>query len=115
MTKSAAKVTPVTLLRAELDRRNLDGFVIPRSDEHQGEYVPPSAQRLAWITGFTGSAGAAVVLKDKAAFFTDGRYTLQAADEVDARLFALLHMIDAPPSGWIAANLPAGAKLGYDP
>lgn len=115
MTKLDASVSPVTLLRAELDRRGLDGFVVPRSDEHQGEYVPPSAQRLAWLTGFTGSAGAAVVLRDSAAFFTDGRYTLQAAEEVDGRAFERLHLTELPPQTWIATHLPAGAKLGYDP
>ena len=67
----------LTLLRAELARRGLDGFIVPRSDEHQGEYVPKRAERLAWLTAFTGSAGAAVVLADKAAIFVDGRYTLQ--------------------------------------
>ncbi|NNF80577.1 MAG: aminopeptidase P family protein, partial [Rhizobiales bacterium] len=65
-------------LRKELIVRQLDGFVVPRSDEHQGEYVGPHAERLAWLTGFTGSAGAAVVLADKAAVFVDGRYTVQA-------------------------------------
>ena len=114
MTKSATGVSPLTLLRAELDRRGLDGFVVPHADEHQGEYLPASAERLAWLTGFTGSAGAAVVLKERAAFFTDGRYTLQARVQVDARAFALLHLIENPPGGWIAANLPKGARLGYD-
>ncbi|HEX4888842.1 MAG TPA: aminopeptidase P family N-terminal domain-containing protein, partial [Alphaproteobacteria bacterium] len=63
-------------LRAELTRRGLAGFVIPRADAHQGEYVPPHDARLAWLTGFTGSAGTAVILQDKAAIFVDGRYTL---------------------------------------
>jgi Xaa-Pro aminopeptidase len=114
VTKIGTGISHLTLLRTELARRNLDGFIVPRSDEHQGEYVPPSAQRLAWLTGFTGSAGAAVVLKDRAAFFTDGRYTLQAAAEVDGRAFELLHLVDAPPTQWIETNLPAGARLGYD-
>ncbi len=115
MTKMEARTVPLARLRAELERRNLDGFFVPRSDEHQGEYVPPSAQRLAWLTGFSGSAGAAVVLADRAAFFTDGRYTLQAKAEVDGKAFELLHITDNPPAEWIAATLPAGAKLGYDP
>ena len=72
-------------LRRELAARGLDGFVVPRSDEHQGEYVPPRGQRLAWLTGFTGSAGLAVVLRERAALFVDGRYTLQAAQQVDAQ------------------------------
>src|SRR5512134_1955964 len=87
-------------LRAEMKRRGLDGFIIPRADEHQGEYVPPRAERLSWLTGFTGSAGAAVVLQDKAAVFIDGRYTVQAAEQVDAKAFANLSLIDQPPPDW---------------
>jgi Xaa-Pro aminopeptidase len=68
----------LTLLRAELAKRGLDGFIVPRGDEHQGEYVAPRSERLAWLTGFTGSAGMAVVLSRRAALFSDGRYTLQA-------------------------------------
>lgn len=102
-------------LRAELGKRGLDGFVVPRADEHQGEYVPKRAQRLAWLTGFTGSAGVAVVLADKAAIFVDGRYTLQVQAETDTRLFAPLHLVDPPFTEWLAATLPADARLGYDP
>ena len=92
MTKADSRNPPLTRLRAELKRRGLDGFVVPRSDEHQGEYVPASAARLAWLTGFTGSAGFAAALLESAAFFTDGRYTLQAATEVDGKAFARLHI-----------------------
>ncbi|MBT3396972.1 MAG: hypothetical protein HN423_07305, partial [Alphaproteobacteria bacterium] len=74
---------PLTALRGELVRRKLDGFIVPHGDEYQNEYLPPCAERLAWLTGFTGSAGLAIVLGGDAAFFTDGRYTLQAAEEVD--------------------------------
>jgi Xaa-Pro aminopeptidase len=74
-------------LRAELKKRGLDGFIVPRADEYQGEYVPPRADRLSYLTGFTGSAGAAVVLLDKAAIFTDGRYTVQTAEQVDGKAF----------------------------
>ena len=102
-------------LRHELTARGLDGFVVPRSDEHQGEYVPPRGQRLAWLTGFTGSAGLAVVLPGRAALFVDGRYTLQAAQQVDGGLFEIHHLIDEPPARWIGAALSAGAVLGYDP
>ncbi|MGH7048524.1 MAG: aminopeptidase P family N-terminal domain-containing protein, partial [Stellaceae bacterium] len=102
-------------LRRELSRQGLDGFVVPRSDEHQGEYVPPRGQRLAWLTGFTGSAGQAVVLRERAALFVDGRYTLQAAQQVDGALFELHHLIDAPPARWIGTALGAGRVLGYDP
>lgn len=102
-------------LRHELRRRGLDGFVVPRADEHQGEYVPPHAERLAWLTGFGGSAGTAVVLMDKAAIFVDGRYTLQVREQVDTELFAPVASNEMPPAAWIGENLPQGAKLGYDP
>ena len=102
-------------LRDELKRRDLDGFIQPRSDEHQGEYVARKSERLAWLTGFTGSAGLAVVLADKAAVFADGRYTLQVEKEVDGRLFEHCHLTDKPPADWIAANLAPGARLGFDP
>ncbi|MCY4065080.1 MAG: aminopeptidase P family N-terminal domain-containing protein, partial [Rhodospirillaceae bacterium] len=73
----------VAALRALLAQDGLQGFVVPRADEHQGEYVPPGAERLAWLTGFTGSAGLAIVLAEKAAIFVDGRYTLQVGDQID--------------------------------
>ena len=102
-------------LRAELKRRGLDGFIVPRADRYQNEYVPPCAERLAWLTGFTGSAGLAVVLAGRAALFVDGRYTVQARDEVDAAAFTIEHLVEHPPAAWIEENLPAGAKLGYSP
>jgi Xaa-Pro aminopeptidase len=102
-------------LRAELKRRGLDGFLIPRSDEHQGEYVPPHAERLRWLTGFSGSAGLAIVLADKAAIFVDGRYTLQVRSQTDTSTFEPKHLIEEPPARWIEDNLPKGAKLAYDP
>ncbi len=102
-------------LRADLAARGLDGFVLPRGDEHQNEYVPRRAERLAWLTGFTGSAGAAVVLTKRAAVFVDGRYTLQAAAEVDAASFEIRHLVEEPPSDWLAQALAPGAKVGYDP
>ena len=105
----------VDALRAELRRRGLDGFLVPRADEYQGEYVPPSAARLAWLTGFTGSAGIAVLLLEKGAVFSDGRYTLQMPEQVDTEVFACLHISDDPPDEWVAANLPPGGALGYDP
>ncbi len=105
----------VDALRAELCRRGLDGFVVPRADEHQGEYVPPCAARLAWLTGFTGSAGAAVLLLEKGAVFSDGRYTLQLREQVDTEVFDCLHIRQEPPASWIAAALPPGGRLGYDP
>src|ERR1700730_9042084 len=102
-------------LRAELVRRGLDGFVVPHADRHQNEYLPPSEERLAWLTGFTGSAGAAIVLAERAVLFVDGRYTLQARDQSDPKLFTIEHLVDTPPSVWIEANLTAGQKLGFDP
>src|SRR5918997_235989 len=102
-------------LRAELKKRGLDGFVVPRADRHQNEYVPPSEERLAWLTGFTGSAGAAIVLADRAAIFVDGRYQLQVRDQVDTDVFAVEHLIDGPPERWLEANLKAGESFGYDP
>ena len=108
-------VPRLAALRAELKRRGLDGFIVPRADRYQNEYVPPCAERLAWLTGFTGSAGAAIVLADSAVIFVDGRYTVQARDEVDAAAFTIEHLVDHPPTAWIDENLPAGAKLGYSP
>ena len=102
-------------LRAELSRLELAGFLIPRADEHLGEYVPASAERLAWLTGFTGSAGMAAVLLDKAAVFTDGRYVLQLAAQTDADLWERRHITEDPPPSWLAANAPDGAAIGYDP
>ncbi len=102
-------------LRAEMARQGLDGFIVPHSDEFQNEYLPPSAERLAWITGFTGSAGVAVILKDRSAVFTDGRYTLQIREQVDANLFDVRHISDEPPKDWVAENLCQGGRLGYDP
>ncbi len=102
-------------LRQELKSRNLDGFVVPRADEHQGEYVGPNAERLAWLTGFTGSAGTAVVLQDKAAIFVDGRYTVQAEEQTDGSVYERCHLVDEPVTRWLSAQLKAGQKLGYDP
>src|SRR5215471_7667553 len=102
-------------LRTELAVRHLDGFIVPRGDEHQGEYVPPRGQRLAWLTGFSGSAGLAIVLRDRAALFVDGRYTLQAAAQVDTASFEIHHLIEEPPAQWITSVLRTGEILAYDP
>ncbi len=102
-------------LRDELKRRNIDGFVVPRTDEHQGEYVPARADRLRWLTGFSGSAGAAVVYLNVAAIFVDGRYTLQVEHEVDTAAFEVRHLAKDRPWEWAAEALPQGARLGYDP
>ncbi|MFM8989001.1 MAG: aminopeptidase P family N-terminal domain-containing protein, partial [Alphaproteobacteria bacterium] len=105
----------VEALRAELLRRDIAGFICPRSDEHQGEYVAPCAERLSWLTGFTGSAGLAIVLAGRAAIFVDGRYTLQVRSQVDCDVFEPLHATEAPPSGWLAAHAPRGGRIGFDP
>jgi Xaa-Pro aminopeptidase len=107
-------------LRAELEKSGLDGFVVPHSDQQMGEYLPAYAERLAWLTAFTGSAGTAVVLKDKAAIFVDGRYTLQVRTQTDTALFEPRDLVTEGPQGWLPSNLPpmkekGGAKLGYDP
>jgi Xaa-Pro aminopeptidase len=105
----------IAALRAELARRGLDGFIVPRADKYQNEYVPPCAERLAWLTGFTGSAGLALVLADRAVIFVDGRYQVQVGEEVDSAIFAVEHLVERPPPAWIEANLSAGKKLGYSP
>ncbi len=102
-------------VRTELARQNLDAFIVPRGDEHLGEYVPPAAERLAWLTGFTGSAGLAVVFQDRAAVFSDGRYVLQLATETDAALWDRLHITNTPPPDYIVAHTQPGARIGYDP
>lgn len=106
--------TRLTELRAALKRLGLDGFLVPRADEHLGEYVPPSAERLAFISGFTGSAGLAVVLEDRAVIFSDGRYTLQLETETDAALWERQHIIETPPERWLKQNA-GGKRIGYDP
>jgi Xaa-Pro aminopeptidase len=111
----AATPARLTALRATLKRRGLDGFVVPRADRQQNEYLPASEERLAWLTGFSGSAGAAIVLAERAALFVDGRYTVQAAAQIDGKLFTIEHLVDSPPPQWLEQNLKSGAKLGYDP
>jgi Xaa-Pro aminopeptidase len=105
----------VRALRRELKSRKLKGFLIPHSDEHQDEFLPPSAERLRWLSGFTGSAGAAIVLENAAVLFVDGRYTLQARAQTDTTLFEVLQTPEAKASKWLTAKLPKGGALGYDP
>ncbi|HLH89735.1 MAG TPA: aminopeptidase P family protein [Xanthobacteraceae bacterium] len=111
----AASGPRVTALRGEMARHGLDGFIVPRADRYQNEYVPPSDERLAWICGFTGSAGTAIVLADHAALFVDGRYTLQAPEQVDTAVFEIVNIADTPPDQWIEKTLHEGQKLGFDP
>src|SRR5437879_2753554 len=101
--------------REELTRRKLAGFVIPRADQQQNEYVAPSEERLAWLTGFTGSAGMAIVLTREAAVFVDGRYTLQAGKQVDRKAWHIEPLAEPPPEHWLAKHLAAGDRLGFDP
>ncbi|MDE2238300.1 MAG: aminopeptidase P family protein [Rhodospirillales bacterium] len=104
----------VEALRAECAARGLAGYIIPRADEYLGEYVPPCAERLAWISGFTGSAGLAIVLAGRAAVFSDGRYTLQLEQQTDAALWERRHLIEDKPEDWLR-NAAAGQKIGFDP
>ena len=110
--KSAARLAK---LRETFPQAKIDGFLVPHSDEYQGEYLPPSAERLAWLTGFTGSAGAAIILEKKAIVFTDGRYTLQVKNQVDNSQFEFENLTDNPPEKWLAANLPKNRTIGFDP
>ncbi|ESR27317.1 aminopeptidase P family protein [Lutibaculum baratangense] len=104
------------LLRRQLVSLRLDGFLVPRTDEYQNEYLPPSAERLAWLTGFTGSAGLGLVLATRAAVFVDGRYTIQVRQQVDLELFETPHLIaDGGWEGWLRDNLTPGQRIGFDP
>lgn len=105
----------LTALRTELKQRGLAGLILPLTDEYQSEYLPMRAQRLTWLTGFTGSAGTTAVLLDKAAVWSDGRYTLQLDAQVDGALFERLHITDSPPPDWLTANLKKGERFAYDP
>jgi Xaa-Pro aminopeptidase len=105
----------LSAFRDELARRKLTGFVVPRADQQQNEYVAPSEERLAWLTGFTGSAGLAMVLTQTAAVFVDGRYTLQAAKQVDRKTWEIEPLADPPPETWLTKHLVAGDRVGFDP
>ena len=113
--EGAHSAARVAALRTEIARRGLTGLLVPRADRQQNEYLPASEERLAWLTGFTGSAGAAIVLADKAALFVDGRYTLQVKSQTDTSVFAIEHLVDNPPPVWLEQNVKAGDRIGYDP
>ncbi|MDR3424863.1 MAG: aminopeptidase P family protein [Alphaproteobacteria bacterium] len=102
-------------LRREIESAGFDGFLVPMADEYQSEYVPPCARRVAFLSGFSGSAAYIVVLKDRAGFFTDGRYTLQAAQQVSGELFSLFNCAEKPPLAWLEENVGKGARIAYDP
>src|SRR3954470_13686252 len=96
-----ASAPRVAALRTELARRGLTGFIVPRADRQQNEYVPPSEERLAWLTGFTGSAGLAIVLMERAVLFVDGRYTLQVRDQIDTDMFEIANIGETSPEQWL--------------
>ena len=105
----------VAVLRREMHKSRLDAFLVPHADEYQNEYLPPCAERLAWLTGFSGSAGFAIVAARTATLFVDGRYTLQAQDQTDTAVFSIESLIDLPPQKWIASNAQKGWRIGFDP
>ncbi|PMH05421.1 aminopeptidase P family protein [Vibrio splendidus] len=105
----------VAAVRAWLETNNLDAVIIPHEDEYLGEYVPAHNERLHWLTGFTGSAGAAVITRETAAIFVDGRYTVQVRKQVPAELFEYRHLIEEPALDWIINSLPQGSKVAFDP
>lgn len=102
-------------LRALVKSRGMDGFIVPRTDEFQGEFVPPCAERLKWLTGFTGSAGIAAILMDRAVVMSDGRYTIQLKNQIDAALFETGDSVQEGVGAWLAAHAPEGGSIGYDP
>lgn len=105
----------VSALRGWLTQQGLDAVIIPHEDEYLGEYVPQHNERLHWITGFTGSAGAAVITQDKAAIFVDGRYTVQVRKQVPESTFEYRHLIEEPFLDWLQETLATGSKVGFDP
>lgn len=104
----------IEALRRKLAEEGLDGYVVPRFDEHQGEYCAPHDCRLAYVTGFTGSAGVAIIMRDRAAIFVDGRYQVQVRDEVDLNQFQIEHFHNAPLKDWLAKHLRRGEKVGFN-
>lgn len=114
-TVGPAPAERVEALRAYLREKDLAGFVVPRTDEYQGEYIPARADRLRWLTGFAGSAGLAIVLQDKAAIFVDGRYVIQVRQEVDPDVLEPLHITETPPVDWAVRQLQPGQRLAIDP
>ncbi|MEL7049888.1 MAG: aminopeptidase P family N-terminal domain-containing protein, partial [Pseudomonadota bacterium] len=105
----------IARLRAELLKRKITAYIVPRADEHQGEYVPACAERLHWLTGFSGSAGHAAITRSSAAVFVDGRYTIQAGHEVDPGIFDIEPLKPGTLSTWLVTKLKAGEQVGFDP
>ncbi|MEK7265429.1 MAG: aminopeptidase P family protein [Pseudomonadota bacterium] len=103
------------LLRAEMKKLKIDGFIVPHDDEYQNEYIPAFAERLMWVSGFSGSAGAAIVFIDKAVIFVDGRYTLQVRQQTDGKYFDFEDIVETSPDQWLADHASKDARIGYDP
>lgn len=112
-TEKANSKERLELLRKEMLSRGLDAFFVPHTDEHQNEYVPPSSQRLNWLTDFSGSAGLAIVTRDQCVLFVDGRYILQARDEVDQALITVLSTVETSVEKWLQKNVQGGLRVGY--
>ena len=102
-------------IRQWLEKENIDALIIPHEDEYLGEYIPLHNERLHWLTGFTGSAGLAVVTQHKAAIFVDGRYTVQVTKQVPSELYTYCHLIDEPPLDWLVSHLNSGDNIAIDP
>lgn len=113
--RNRASDEDVAAFRALLAERGLDGFLVPVTDAYRGEFVPPCARRLRWLSGFSGSSGLGIVLAGRAAVFVDGRYELQAADEIDGAVFDVRHVTRSPPRDWLAENVEENARIGFDP
>src|SRR5688500_7889702 len=105
----------LTAVRTAMKERGLAVFLVPRADEHQGEYVPPCSERLAWITGFTGSAGMSTIGLDRAALFVDGRYTLQAQQQASSSFWEHLHITNDTPEAWLVQHIKPNDLVGFDP
>jgi Xaa-Pro aminopeptidase len=111
---SAVQGARLQALRERMERLGADAFCLPRADEYLGEYIPAHNERLRWLTGFTGSAGMAVVLRDSAAIFVDGRYTVQVRRQVAAEHYRYEHLIETPPVDWLATQLQPGSTVLLD-
>jgi len=107
--------SPLAALRAEMEKEGVDAFLVPLADVHQGEYIANRDKRLKWLTGFTGSAGMAIVRRHDAAIFVDGRYTVQVARQVDLETFSHQHLHDHPPAKWLGEKASKGDRIAYDP
>ncbi|GJM03955.1 MAG: aminopeptidase [Rhodomicrobium sp.] len=105
----------IEALRTEMKKRNLDGFILPRSDRYLNEYVPAHDERLLWLTGFSGSAGLAIILAESAALFVDGRYTLQAEGEIDKDIITPIAIMETSPTTWLKQHIKRGSRIGLDP